>query len=148
MRPKLLTKQTTFAYRVLYLGDHSSVFAELISAANALGVGCTQTCIAPMRRLLYLAEKGALRYGREVKLIKLTLPLPIFKLRASFQCQDKVLLGRAFCAEVYPPRIILLAAFVKKCNENAADTRRLQNEVADLAARNLRRALDTGYKLL
>jgi len=95
-----------------------------------------------------MAISGGLRLGRDVKLFKATLPLPIYEIRFSFLCSQEILMGRIFCAELSPCKIALLGVFVKPSLGDLDTIRSIQNAAAERAANNLRRTLDSGHTLL
>lgn len=135
MRPKLLTSPRSTPLDLILIGANGDVTSAVLNQLEAEGIQADRRNLEPLFDLLERAAFGQLRYGRDVKIVKSTLPQLLFQLRYSFTSQSGVVQGRVFCTELLPNTIFLLGWFFKLAGNDSEATRLHQTEAARRALR-------------
>lgn len=130
MRPELLTTPRSQPLEIAIVGQSSDIRSAVLRHLEALKVNAGGRDLVPMFEVLERAAFGRLRYGRDVKVIKATLPSLIFELRFTLAASGNVVQGRVFCAERPPSRILLLGFFFKLAEADPEINRSRQSQAA------------------
>lgn len=111
----------------------TGLLSDLESAAEVLEMRLHPRAILEVRNLLEALRFGRLRFRKDIKLIRATLPSRLFELRMDLSDENfEPIKARLFVAENPPNEILLLGWFLKQPTE-ASESRRLQNQAAQKA---------------
>ena len=114
MKPELTISPRRTPLVLRYKGGLTGLLSDLESAAEVLEMRLHPRAVIEVRNLLEALRCGRLRYRKDIKLFRATLP------------------SRLFVAESPPNEILLLGWFLKQPTE-ASESRRLQNQAAQKA---------------
>lgn len=116
-----------------YLGGVSGLLGDLETSAELLEVRLHPKSIIEVRDLLEALRFGRLRFRKDIKLFRATLPNLLFELRTDLSDKNlEPIKARLFVAESPPDELLLLGWFLKQPGK-ASESRRLQNQAAQLA---------------
>ena len=138
MRPRLLTSPRATPLNLVLVGDASDLASFVLASMESHGVQTDFHYVEPLFDLLSKAAFGQLKYRRDVKIIKATLPEMLFQLRYSVATHLGVVQGRFFCIEQLPNTITLLGLFFKVAGDDSEATRIRQTEAARRALGKVR----------
>ena len=136
MKPELLTTPRSKPLALNYLGDAQALLGELFRQASELGLQLNSRTNIQVRDLLRAARLGHLRFRKDIKIIKATLPDLMFELRLDlFDVELNPIKARLFVVEEPPSQVNLVSWFLKPAEESAGDARVRQNQAAVAALR-------------
>lgn len=116
-----------------YEGGVRGLFRDLETSAERLEVRLHPKSIIEVRDLLEALRFGRLRFRKDVKLFRATLPNLLFELRSDLSDENfEPIKARLFVAESPPDELLLLGWFLKQPG-SASESRHLQNKAAQKA---------------
>ncbi len=133
MKPELATtpRQTPLVLR--YEGGVTGLLSDLQGSAEVLEVRLHPRSSIEVRNHLEALRFGRLRFRKDIKLFRATLPNLLFELRLDLSDENfQPIKARLFVAEKPPNEILLLGWFLKQPTK-AGEARLLQNQAAQKA---------------
>lgn len=133
MKPELTITPRRTPLVLRYKGGLTGLLGDLESAAEVLEMRLHPRAVIEVRNLLEALRFGRLRFRKDIKLFRATLPSRLFELRLDLSGENfEPIKARIFLAESPPNEILLLGWFLKQPTE-ASESRRLQNQAAQKA---------------